>query len=182
MTLFVSSSLCVQCRFSHLYVRRIWTDLRDYRRRKKKWPCSYLECKGIFLVPSLISFAKQYDNDWPILQFLLDQYKQERTSHPIHPEETCSNRFAMHKYWFPYWEQSTVTKPRVFTLVTVSHVMTQWPSWQSELERSAPALAEEGKTWFCYVILHAQGLYLDVMQITQLYSRSYRIRFVVQSL
>ena len=182
MTLFVSSSLCVQCRFSHLYVRRIWTDLRDYRRRKKKWPCSYLECKGIFLVPSLISFAKQYDNDWPILQFLLSTSRKGPHIQYIPKRPVQIASLYMHKYWFPYWEQSTVTKPRVFTLVTVSHVMTQWPSWQSELERSAPALAEEGKTWFCYVILHAQGLYLDVMQITQLYSRSYRIRFVVQSL
>ena len=179
MTLFVSSSLCVQCRFSHLYVRRIWTDLRDYRRRKKKWPCSYLECKGIFLVPSLISFAKQYDNDWPILQFLLStsrkgphiQYIPKR---PVQIASLCTSiDFLI--------ENSQLTKPRVLTLVTVSHVMTQWPSWQSELVRSAPALAAEGKTWFCY-ILHAQGLHLDVKQMTQLYTRSYRIRFVVQSL
>ena len=148
-------------------------------RRKKKWPCSYLECKGIFLVPSLISFAKQYD-DWPILQFLLStsrkgphiQYIPKR---PVQIASLCTSiDFLI--------ENSQLTKPRVLTLVTVSHVMTQWPSWQSELVRSAPALAAEGKTWFCYVILHAQGLHVDVKQMTQLYTRSYRIRFVVQSL
>ena len=148
-------------------------------RRKKKWPCtcSYLECKGIFLVPSLI--AKQYD-DWSILQFLLStsrkgphiQYIPKR---PVQIASLCTSiDFLI--------ENSQLTKPRVLTLVTVSHVMTQWPSWQSELVRSAPALAAEGKTWFCYVILHAQGLHLDVKQMTQLCTRSYRIRFVVQSL
>ena len=55
-------------------------------------------------------------------------------------------------------------------------ILTKW-TW-AERARSS----EEGKTWFCYDILHAQGLHLDVMQITQLYTRSYRIRFVVQSL
>ena len=146
-------------------------------RRKKKWPCSYLECKGIFLVPSLISFAKQYD-DWPIFQFLLSTSRkgtqiQYIPNRPVQIASLCTSiDFLI--------ENSQLTKPRVLTLVTVSHVMTQLPSWQSELERSAPALAAEGKTWFCYVILHAQ--HLDVKQMTQLYTRSYRIRFVVQSL
>ena len=145
-------------------------------RQKKKWPCSYLECKGIFLVPSLISFAKQYD-DWPILQFLFSTSRKGPHIQyiPNRPVQIASLRTSI-----DFLIENS--KPRVLTLVTVSHVMTQWPSWQSELERSAPALAAEGKTLFCYVILHAQGLHLDVKQMTQLYTRSYRIRFVIQSL